>query len=457
MSGNLDTSLHYFLIFNPKLGQKEGTEHEKILFFYPQTISIGDQTNFVGLTEGYIVCTRQFSPEKPCEFIHTQKNTITILSPEPDIWIVMSVSNPSQPGKDAKQRDYVEDETDEFILKRVAQQVYSMWTLFNGPLLKLPQDKQPINYEQLRKRVDQFLKPYIQQMAFDQLDIFNSLDGIRFLPLNKNVYLTLISYVNSIECNFQSTIPSFKFGTLLYKDNIIWSSLNQNDTRSIYNYLTNIVKIGSDSSTGGTSWMILNNNGEPNWHTKGSKKNGFLNMIDLTSKSTLPFVYLEDKEKQTTMIIYEQKDTIILFFIDPVDIHLLKFEELSASLVSKFEFINPILDDSYTKKSFFDDQYKYIYFNQMNLAIRASIKSKSPELTKDILKILNDIHADFETSSENISETIIKTQTDRWIVAKRIDFREFYFIFDNKNTTLLEIDEEVKNLTNKYFKNLFIE
>eukprot|EP01132_Coremiostelium_polycephalum_P008290 gene8290-10186_t len=97
----------------------------------------------------------------------------------------------------------------------------------------------------------------------------------------------------------------------------------------------------------------------------------------------------------------------------------------------------------------------------MNLAIRSSLKTKGypapPDLTKETIKVLNEIHSDFEKGPENISETIVKTQGDRWIVARKIDSRELYVIFDNKLTNILEINEEIKNLTSKYFTNLFIE
>ncbi|KAM9969800.1 hypothetical protein ACTFIR_001637 [Dictyostelium discoideum] len=438
----VETSLHYFVIYCSKLGQKEGTEHEKILFFYPPTINIGEQTNSVGISEAYVLFTKQFSPDQPCEFIHTKKSTLALLHPEEDIWMVLSVYNPTGiTGKDNK-REYIEDEVDDIILMKTIQQIYQTWQTFNGSIMSLASKT---SYDNVRKRLESFVKPYIQQIQFDQLDLFTSLDGIKFLPLNKNVYLTIFGYINSVDLHFQSTLSSFRFGLVLYKDNLILSSLEQNETRILYNYLINMVKVGPDINSSNSMIVKNNSNNIPIWQTKGVRT-GFM-----IQKDSLPMVWLGGKPQ--AMIVYEQKDTFLLFLIDPSDLPQLPFEDLSASLVQNFEFVNLTLEQHYAKKANFDEQYKYIYFNQMNLAIRSPIKPKGPELNKETMKLLNEIHADFEGGLS--SEIIVKTQQDRWIVAKKIDFREFYIMFDNKNSSILEINEEVKNATTKFFKFLF--
>jgi len=454
MTSSAEVTLNYLIIYTPKLGQREGSEHEKILFCYPPTISIGEQTNYVGLTEGYILCSKQFSPDQPCEAIHTQKTTIGILSPEDDIYMILSLNNPAGPASKDGKREYYEDEIDDLLVQKLLQQTYQTWILFNGTMNQtISRVGNNGGYEYLRKRLDAFLKPFVKMMPLDQLDLFTALGGIKFLPLDKNIYLTIFNYVNSAEVSFQTTLSTFRFGVLLYKDNLILSSLDQNETRLLYNYLVNQVKVGGqDNNTNGSlPLMALNVDNEPQWYTKGtSKRTGFLNTQDNVAKHNLPIIYLENGTKPTYMVIYEQKDTISLFLIDPSELEQLTLKELSSCLSSSFEFINPALEDGYNKKSYFDEQYKYIYFNQMNLAIKASIRSKGAELTKETIKMLNEIHSDFEKKLS--SEVTIRTQSDRWIVAKKVDYREFYVIFDNKNINILEVTEEVKNLTSKYFK-----
>jgi hypothetical protein len=51
---NYPPSLNKFFIFDRRLGTKEGTEEEKILYFYPPNLKVEDKTNHVGLCEGII-------------------------------------------------------------------------------------------------------------------------------------------------------------------------------------------------------------------------------------------------------------------------------------------------------------------------------------------------------------------------------------------------------------------
>jgi hypothetical protein len=60
-------------------------------------------------------------------------------------------------------------------------------------------------------------------------------------------------------------------------------------------------------------------------------------------------------------------------------------------------------------------------------------------------------------SPDKVSEVLIRTQTDKWIVARKSDQREFYVIFDPKNTNMVEISEEVKKLVATNFSNIFID
>jgi len=93
----------------------------------------------------------------------------------------------------------------------------------------------------------------------------------------------------------------------------------------------------------------------------------------------------------------------------------------------------------------------------MNFALKTSLKDKSQSIPRETMKMLNDLHADFEKSPENISEVLVRTQNDRWVVGRKSDQREFYVIFDQKNAHLIEINEEVKKLSSTYFNNIFID
>lgn len=55
---NFPPALSQFFVFDQRLGSREGTEEEKILFFYPPNMKLGEKTNHVGLCEAMIQFTR---------------------------------------------------------------------------------------------------------------------------------------------------------------------------------------------------------------------------------------------------------------------------------------------------------------------------------------------------------------------------------------------------------------
>jgi hypothetical protein len=49
------------------------TEHEKILFYYPASVSLSQQMSDIGLAEAFVNFSSTFSPNKPCHSVHTEK------------------------------------------------------------------------------------------------------------------------------------------------------------------------------------------------------------------------------------------------------------------------------------------------------------------------------------------------------------------------------------------------
>jgi Flp pilus assembly secretin CpaC len=86
-----------------------------------------------------------------------------------------------------------------------------------------------------------------------------------------------------------------------------------------------------------------------------------------------------------------------------------------------------------------EDIYRFIYFNHMNLALKTSLKQKGAAITNDTMVVLNQMHYDFERSAENITDVMVRTTNDRWIVGKKTDQREVFVIFEDKKQPLLEI------------------
>lgn len=89
--------LDYCLVVAPMLGQKEGYEHEKVLYYDPPSAPAYIQSRDAGLAAALIGFTKQFSPDRPVETVVTQKTVQVFHQAEedPDLWFVLSVKRPS--------------------------------------------------------------------------------------------------------------------------------------------------------------------------------------------------------------------------------------------------------------------------------------------------------------------------------------------------------------------------
>lgn len=94
---------------------------------------------------------------------------------------------------------------------------------------------------QLAVRGEKGLKEYLPKVFADivadlrpeKADIFSSLDGIQFLPVDKNVYLRIQSFLNYCE----NALDAIRFSAFMYKEYLVWSGLEQEDMRTIYRWL----------------------------------------------------------------------------------------------------------------------------------------------------------------------------------------------------------------------------
>jgi len=74
------------------------------------------------------------------------------------------------------------------------------------------------------------------------------------------------------------------------------------------------------------------------------------------------------------------------------------FQDLNTIIEQQIDRLNPSINEYYSsrKQGNFDESFKYIYFNSMNLAMKTSLK-RGTVLTKETLKCLQQMHADFSS------------------------------------------------------------
>ncbi|CAO2630513.1 Vacuolar fusion protein CCZ1 homolog, partial [Lemmus lemmus] len=426
-----------FFIYNPRFGPREGEEENKILFYHPNEVEKNEKIRNVGLCEAIVQFTRTFSPSKPAKSLHTQKNRQFFNEPEENFWMVMVVRNPiiEKQSKDGK--PVVEYQEEELLVIKVIPRCAEL---------------------------EKFFHRYLQTLHLQSCDLLDIFGGISFFPLDKMTYLKIQSFINRME----ESLSIVKYTAFLYNDQLIWSGLEQDDMRILYKYLTTSLfpRHIEPELAGRDSPIRAEMPG--NLQHYGRFLTGPLNLNDPEAKCRFPkiFVNTDDTYEELHLIVYKAMSAAVCFMIDASTQLTLEFcrrldsivgpqlTVLASDICEQFN-INKRISGSEK-----EPQFKFIYFNHMNLAEKSTIhmrKTPSVSLTSvhpDLMKILGDINSDFTRADED-EEIIVKAMSDYWVVGKKSDQRELYVILNQKNANLIEVNEEVKKLCATQFNNIF--
>ena len=136
------------------------------------------------------------------------------------------ISRASEPAE----LDYDERSACEGALRPLCERAYSTCRLFNGPLADALARCGP---DALRAALAHALAPFVAELDVGGANVFDALHGIQFLPVEKNVYLRVQSFVNLAEQTF-ATIDET---AVLFREHLIWSGFDQPTTRILYTLL----------------------------------------------------------------------------------------------------------------------------------------------------------------------------------------------------------------------------
>ncbi|XP_041362737.1 vacuolar fusion protein CCZ1 homolog [Gigantopelta aegis] len=456
------STLLNFFIFSPKYGPREGEEEKKIMFYYPKNMDIDTQIKNIGLSEAIVKFSETFS-DKPCECVHTQKTRQLFLEPEPEFWMAMTVSIPySEKVKDGHSYiEYREEDVQDSVYAAVLKQAYRMFQLFNGTFENILQQANG-DVQILKQRLEHFYERYLLTLRMHQSDILDVFNGIHFLPLDKNTYLRIQCFINQLEATF----PSVKYTAFLYNDQLVWSGLEQDDMRIMYKYLTtSLFPTHLENELQGVQPRTVGSSIQGSSHL-AKFVTGPVNLKDEGNLGKIPRVFIntEEENEECQLLVYKALSASICMLINvksPLTFDLCR--KLDGFLAPQMSKLASDISEVYSKKSLTlsstDPQFKYIYFNHMNLAQKTTVhidirKLSGVNIPQDTLRLLADINADLTRGNED-GETIVKTLSDYWVVGKKSDQREFYVVINQKNANLIDINEEVKKLCTMHLNNVF--
>jgi hypothetical protein len=195
----------------------------------------------------------------------------------------------------------------------------------------------------------------------------------------------------------------------------------------------------------------------PGWFMLGPQD---LRDPKINIKTAKIFVNTDSEMEELHLLVYHAVNATVCFMV-PVEITLTYdfCKTLDGFVGPQLGSLGKQMYDQLSRRqpSSSEVQYRFIYFNYVNLAQKSTIHLKrSPIGTVPpyLMRLICDINADFSKSDED-GETMMKTTYDFWVIGKRSDKREFYVILHQKNANLIEISEEVNRMSSSHFNNIF--
>lgn len=213
------------------------------------------------------------------------------------------------------------------------------------------------------------------------------------------------------------------------------------------------------------------------------------------------FIASEDVDEHIGITLKHRSGLNLCFFVPTLDKEgnmvledqesfMREMEEFVAGLVHDAPLLDPMSGNGETSRSLLEDvarqvvkdamtarglggaiandkEIRFLYFNRMNLAIKAQLgtisgigkssgtgtsSSGALMLGSEVAMSLLDIKQDFDRMPD-ATEITTRSPSNYWIVGKRFEDREVYMIVSRKDSTLVEIEDEVRKLTSLYFNN----
>ncbi|KAI7894332.1 uncharacterized protein EV154DRAFT_415441 [Mucor mucedo] len=252
--GKNSPTLSYFCVYNPSLGQSEENTKDQILYYTAKKVVPADvKMKQIGLAQALVNFTSTFSPSHPTQNVHSQKNRMIFLQPEPGFWIHMCVELgvsrkqiKDSKGKEKLVTEYLDSQLNDKALEAVLKIGYEQFKLLNGTFTYLlfgDSVEKPTRQRTraLMHAIEEFFSEWIWKWDFDRLDtmcftaVFN---GVPVQPVLRNNYLRVNELDKAVQTKFENHIShlfvlNLEDGGLVYRS----PTLLINDVCSLRKYV----------------------------------------------------------------------------------------------------------------------------------------------------------------------------------------------------------------------------
>lgn len=354
-------------------------------------------------------------------------------------------------------------------LSKLLEATYEHHRLFNGTFEHTLASSNN-DVEALRFTINRSFSQTLVTLTSQKASIFGALGGMNFLPTPPNSFMKLHSLVRTVSMN----IPEVSHVLLLYRDLLVWSDLDQDNTRILYSWWCEFLSLKSkipfdpkfwygihdptksDSPINTPSVFIKDLSEQPASTGDASNLDSTASNSGASNASSSATSTAEPKFTQHGFVVLQGYGVACLFLIKPEAI------EDRAFYRNLYDLVAPTLQESsqiMTKaiQSQENEEFMYIYFNSMNLALKSTVKTSSTEIPRDTMSTLLDMHEYFQRSGTALGEILVKTAGGSWIIGKKAESRLLFVLIDNRNKTILDIADDVQALCARAFKGVFID
>jgi hypothetical protein len=263
---------------------------------------------------------------------------------------------------------------------------FVIFKLFNGNISDYLEQN---GTEKLKQNLKLYFDAFIDnKLNINDYNLINTFGGMQFMSLDRTMFLKIQSIINLLE----ESITIIDKIVVMFNDKVIWSGIEQQDISVLYKYFKDLI-IKNNLNTNNTQSMYtakflvdstLENIIDNVTNTKTNETEFELNKIFIGDPLEQYYLVPYNSAKITFFMLIKAKTNVRLIDIKKID------ELLGSNLVNCAQEINELQ----IKRGLLtnnDRDFKYIYFNKMNLAQKSTIDK---ELSKNVLNLIADLSID---------------------------------------------------------------
>uniref|UniRef100_A0A915D2D6 G-patch domain-containing protein n=1 Tax=Ditylenchus dipsaci TaxID=166011 RepID=A0A915D2D6_9BILA len=449
----------FFFVSHPRSGQKEGKEHERIMFFYPDSENLNKQTDVTGFAEAVVNFTSTLS-EPNCFSLHHEEYNFRYINSANSREIVLIVEGGEfligtcLNRKICKEQEYFPHLA---TIKALLEKSYESFRLFFGTFSALLAS----NRNTFKQRLNCFFTPYLQQ-----------------LHVNKIPLMDLFSGVECLATRCMEEFPEIKQTMFFYQNKLIQYSVNKSDLIAINQFLTdNLIPFADHSE------LIPELGSNRGSKYTGSFITGVTDFLgDLSQETQFPIVYLSSDTCSETnfnvsteytpfeLVAYRTLNATICCFVHSECVKKTGFLEGLAEFLDKrmselaSKIGEAVKDLPGAVQS--DIAFHFIYYNPDSLSLRTNFSSaialsQSPSSLPpaSIYKLACETYDHFTSNdlSNDFAQVFVKAENDWWIVFKKMNRRIItLFIPHTVTSNVSDIHDQTNLILSHFSNNMFI-